>query len=61
MASDRDRLGSGCFGAIRRYMYWRPRVLLPIIATASHTPSGWYGFTLGPPILRTSSPLVARA
>ena len=25
-------------------------MLLPIIATASQTPSGWYGFTLGPPI-----------
>ena len=28
---------------------------------SSHTPGGWYGFTGGPPILSTSSPLAASA
>ena len=31
------------------------------MATVDQTPSGWYGFTLGPPMVRTSSPLAARA
>ena len=31
----------------RRYAF----VLVPGIATASQTPSGWYGFTDGPPIV----------
>ena len=31
-------------------------MLLPFIATASHTPSGWYGFTLAPPIAASNNP-----
>src|SRR5439155_23476226 len=33
----------------------------PPKASASHSPGGWYGRTLGPPILRFNSPLTARA
>ena len=29
--------------------------------TSSHSPAGWYGLTLGPPIFSTSSPLTKSA
>ena len=54
-------LGFGIGGMLVGRLVDRFGILLPIMATASQTPSGWYGLTLGPPTLWTSKPLAARA
>src|SRR5205085_7927454 len=70
-----SRLGASkatnsAYGAVRRQNVYRPRrywspsrlsTHLSALYGLNQTPSGWYGKTLGPPILRFSRPLIARA